>query len=110
MGNLCGKESSDHFAGPGRQLGSSHPQAASGRTAVPQGNSPKIPDPGASRKGTYTDARGEAGSDARRQAALAAERRAGSAKPKSGRQTKTNTSRVNTAEDLDENTRLRSWD
>ncbi|KAI9862578.1 MAG: hypothetical protein M1813_004430 [Trichoglossum hirsutum] len=112
MGNLCGKESSDSFAGPGRQLGSSPPQAISGRASVPQGNIPRITGPGAPRKGTYTDGRGETGDDARKQAALAAERRAESAKPKTGPQTRTNTMKLNTTntmEDLDENTKLRSW-
>ncbi|KAH0544058.1 hypothetical protein FGG08_001676 [Glutinoglossum americanum] len=84
MGNLCGKESSDPFVGPGRQLGSSTPQGSSSHAPVPQGNKPKITGFGRTLGGnTHGGARDETGDgDARRQAAKAAEERAKSRQPK----------------------------
>jgi hypothetical protein len=72
MGNLCGKESSDPFAGPGRQLGSSSPPASSGRATLPSSKKPKITGPGRTLS-ENTHAAGGGGDDARRQAAQAAE-------------------------------------
>jgi hypothetical protein len=75
MGNLCGKESSGPFAGPGRQLGSSPAHVSSSRASVPQGKKPKITGPGRtlSENPHAGGARDGAGDDARRQAAQAAE-------------------------------------
>ncbi|KAI9775965.1 MAG: hypothetical protein M1839_000664 [Geoglossum umbratile] len=123
MGNLCGKESSDPFAGPGRQLGSSSPPASSGRATLPNSKKPKITGPGRTLS-ENTHAGGGAGDDARRQAAQAAEERAQKAKQVKGKlgaqlaqqkqQTRTDTLGSMTAEELrrrdqDENAAARDW-
>ncbi|KAI9882502.1 MAG: hypothetical protein M1823_005751 [Watsoniomyces obsoletus] len=73
MGNLCGKQSSDPFAQPGRTLGSA-PAPASGTAPLPRVSA--APRPGRTLGGGRDD------SDARRAAALAAEERAKANAPK----------------------------
>ncbi|KAI9765290.1 MAG: hypothetical protein M1840_007489 [Geoglossum simile] len=125
MGNLCGKESSDSFAGPGRQLGSSSPPVSGGRAALPNPK-PKITGPGRtlSEGARPTGASGGTGDDARRQAAQAAEERAQKAKQVKGKlgtqlaqqrqQTRTDTLGSMSAEEMrrrdqDENAAARDW-
>ena len=68
MGNLCGKESSDPFAQPGRTLGSA-PPPSEGTSRLPAGVSSTVGGPGHTLGGSGPSAT----DDARRAAALAAE-------------------------------------
>ncbi|KAI9747010.1 MAG: hypothetical protein M1815_004739 [Lichina confinis] len=121
MGNLCGKESSDPFAQPGRTLGSA-PPPSEGTSRLPAGVSSTVGGPGHTLGGSGPSAT----DDARRAAALAAEERARSshnqAKGKLGRDltTQKQQSRVNTLgqasrqeqqyRDADANAAVRNWD
>ncbi|KAF2264468.1 hypothetical protein CC78DRAFT_580249 [Lojkania enalia] len=83
MGNLCGKQSADNFAGPGRTLGSAPPPSSNAKAAVPARvanntgissptpkSKPKVGGPGRTTGG------GAADNDPRSAAAAAAEARA----------------------------------
>ncbi|KAH8808269.1 hypothetical protein F5884DRAFT_900528 [Xylogone sp. PMI_703] len=84
MGNLCGKQSDDPFAQPGRTLGSAPPPSSNPTSSVPRkvGGPPRTL--GGSSSGTASSGTGDTAEEARKKAAAAAEARARgtTAKPK----------------------------